>query len=352
MTKLPLPTEMTAIEIVGANAPDGLRPTRQPVPAPGPGDVLIRVVAAGINGADLGQRRGTNNPPPGASPLLGLEASGTIAALGAGTTGFAVGDEVVALCNGGGYADYVAVPASQVLPLPATWSLPAGASLPEVFFTIQQALVMRGGLRAGHNVLIYGAAGGLGWAAIQMANTLGAHPIAVVGGAEKADYATHIGATAVIDHTAEDVVTRTRDLTGGKGADVILDMTGGETLVRNIEAAATDGHIALVAALSGQPAPINAGKIVMKRLTIGGSTLRPQPPETKAAIASALSDTIWPALADGRIGKPRIRALPLEEAGRAHVQMERRDNYGKLLLLTAAGRQQLAAHPDNSIELI
>ena len=349
---MPLPSDMTAIEISAPGGPEVLTSARVPLPVPGPGDVLIRVAAAGLNGADLGQRRGGYNPPPDASPRLGLEASGTIAALGAATPGLELGAPVVALCNGGGYAEYVSVPASQVLPLPAGWSLAAGAALPETFFTVQQALVMRGGLAADHNVLIHGAAGGLGWAAIQMANVLGARPIAVVGGPEKAAYAARMGAAAVIDHNAEDVVARTRELTGGKGADLILEMAGGDSLVRSIEAAAPDGHIALVAALSGDATPVQAGRLVMKRLTLAGTTLRPQSRATKAALADALRATVWPALEAGRIHRPRIRALPLEQASRAHIEMERRDNYGKLLLLTAFGRELLAADPDNSIELI
>lgn len=347
-----VPADMTAIAIAAPGGPQVLAPVRAPVPARAEDEILIRVAAAGINGADLGQRRGGYRPPPDASPLLGLEVSGAIAALGPGADGWTVGEPVVALTNGGGYAEYVAVPAGQVLPLPKGWSLVAGAALPETFFTVQQALVMRGGLRAGQDILVHGAAGGLGWAAIQMANILRARPIAVVGGHEKARYACHIGATKVIDHAAGDVVARVREITGGKGADVILEMAGGDSLVRSIEAAAIDGHIAVVAALSGTPAPVNAGAIVMKRLTIAGSTLRPQSRDTKAAIAAALRQTVWPALGAGSVVRPRIRAFPLEQAARAHVEMERRGNYGKLLLLTAFGRDQLAANPDNSIELI
>lgn len=347
-----IPADMTAIEIAAPGGPDVLAPARVAVPSPGAGEVLIRVAAAGLNGADLGQRRGGYNPPPDASPRLGLEASGTIAALGAGVTGLSVGDAVVALCNGGGYAEYVVVPASQALPLPKGWSLAAGACLPETFFTVQQALVMRGGMAADHNVLIHGAAGGLGWSAIQMANVLGARPIAVAGGVEKTGYARRMGAAEVIDHAVEDVVARAREITGGKGVDLVLEMAGGDSLLRSIDASAPDGHIALVAALSGETSALQAGKLVMKRLTLAGTTLRPQSRATKAVIADALRATIWPALEAGRIPHPRIRALPLEEAARAHVEMERRDNYGKLLLLTAFGRERLAADPDNSIELI
>ena len=347
---MPLPDEMLAIAITAPGGPDVLQPARLPLPPLGPGEVLIRVAAAGVNAPDLGQRRGTYAPPPGASALPGLEVAGTIAALAPGAEGFAAGERVVALTNGGGYAEYVAVPAGQVLPLPRNWSLAAGAALPETFFTIQQTLVMRAGLAAGMDVLVHGAAGGLGGAALQLSRALGARPIAVVSSAEKAAYATRLGAVATIDHSREDVVARALELTGGKGADMILEMAGGASLVRDIEAAARGGHIVVVAALSGEPSPIAAGRLVMKQLTLSGSTLRPQSAATKAAIARSLKERIWPALDDGRIVRPRIRALPLAAASRAHEQMERRDNYGKLVLLTDFGVKMLAAEPDNSIE--
>jgi NADPH2:quinone reductase len=343
---------MLAIAITAPGGPDVLQPVRVSLPQPGPGEVLIRVAAAGINAPDLGQRRGTYNPPPGASPVPGLEVSGEVAALGSGTAGFTPGDQVVALTNGGGYAEYVAVPAGQVLPLPRGWSLVAGAALPETFFTVQQTLVMRAGLAPGMDVLIHGAAGGIGGAAIQIVKLLGARPIAVVSSPEKAWYVGTLGASAVINHRTEDVVARTKELTGGKGADRILEMNGGETLVQDIEAAARGAHIVIVAALSGELSPIHAGKLVAKWLTLSGSTLRPQSAEAKAAIAAGLRRGVWPALEDGRIVHPRVRALPLEEAATGHVAMETRENYGKLLLTTEFGRSMAnnPANPDNPIE--
>jgi NADPH2:quinone reductase len=211
---------------------------------------------------------------------------------------------------------------------------------------------MRAGLAAGMDVLIHGAAGGIGGAAIQIAKLLGARPIAVVSDAEKAWYVGTLGAAAVINHRNEDIVARTRELTGGKGADRILEMNGGETLVQDIEAAARGAHIVIVAALSGELSPIHAGKLVAKWLTLSGSTLRPQSSETKAAIAAGLRRDVWPALEDGRIIRPRIRAVPLEQAPAAHVAMEKRENYGKLLLLTEFGRSLAnnPANPDNPIE--
>lgn len=346
-----IPQDMVAIAISVPGGPEVLTPVRVPLPRPAPGEVLIRVAAAGINAPDLGQRRGTYAPPPDASPLPGLEVSGEIV-VGAGP--FQPGDQVVALCNGGGYAEYVTVPAGQVLHNPGNWSLLAAAALPETFFTVQQTLVMRAGLAPGMHVLIHGAAGGIGGAAIQIARLGGARPIAVVSNAEKARYATSLGAVAVIDHTKEDFVARVLELTGGKGADRILDMVGGDYLARNIDASARGGHIVQIAAVAGKPSEISAGKLVMKWITISGSTLRPQPSEVKAQIAESLSRSVWPALEDGRIAVPRIRALPLEEAARGHAQMERRENYGKLILVTRFGRTLAKAGqlPDKSIENI
>lgn len=343
------PETMTAIAIQQAGGPEVLTPVRLPVPEPRPGEVLIRVAAAGINAPDLGQRQGSYAPPPDASPLPGLEVSGEVVR-GAGR--FRPGEQVVALCNGGGYAEYVAVPAGQVLPRPEGWGLLAAAALPETMFTVEQTLVMRAGLSAGMHVLIHGAAGGIGGAAIQVCRLHGARPIAVVSNAQKAAYATSLGAVAVIDHTREDFVARTLEVTGGRGADRVIDLVGGDYLPRNVDASARGGHIIQVAAVSGQPSRISAGKLVMKWLAISGSTLRPQPAEVKAAIADSLARSVWPALADGRIGPPRIRALPLEEAARGHAQMERRDNFGKLILVTEYGRSLAAgtAAADKAIE--
>lgn len=328
---------MLAIHISSPGGPDVLQSTDLPIPEPRPGEVLIRVAAAGINAPDLAQRRGTYAPPPDASPLPGLEVAGVIE----GT-----GEEVVALCNGGGYAEYVAVPAGQVLPLPAGWSLLAGATLPETFFTVQQTLVMRAGLEPGMHVLVHGAAGGIGGTAIQICRLYGANPIAVVSSAEKADYVRALGATDVIDHSTEDFVARVKEITAGHGADRVLDMVGGDYLPRNISASARGGHIVQVASLDAKKSEVSAGFIVAKWLTWSGSTLRPQSTAAKAAIADSLRREVWPALADGRIRRPRIRALPLAEAARGHAAMERRDNYGKLVLVTPFG----AGIADNSIE--
>lgn len=343
---------MTAVSITRFGGPEVLQPVRLPVPEPGPGEVLIRVAAAGLNAPDLGQRRGTYNPPADASPLPGLEVGGEIAALGKRVRGWSLGDPVVALTHGGGYAEYVVVPAGQALPLPRGWSMAAGAALPETFFTIEQTLVMRAGIAPGMQVLIHGAAGGIGGAAIQIARLHGANPIAVVSGPEKASYARSLGALATIDRTTEDFVARTLSITGGVGADRIVDIVGGDVLDRNIRAAARFGHIVIVSTLAGPKSEINASHILMKQLTLSGSTLRPQSREAKAAIARSLFNSAWPALADGRIVRPRIRALSLAEAARAHVELEKPGHYGKLILLTPWGESRLdaALDRDNPIE--
>ena len=332
-----LPAEMTAIAITTPGGPEVLQPVRMPVPQLRPGEVLIRVAAAGLNAPDAAQRRGSYPPPPGASPLPGLEVAGEVAAIGAGVDGLALGTRVAALCNGGGYAEYVAVPAGQVLEIPANWSMTAAAALPETFFTITQSLVMRAGLDAGMWVLIHGAAGGIGGAAILSSKLLGARPIAVVSSAEKAAYALRMGAEATIDHSSEDFVERALEITGKHGADRIVDIAGGPTLDRNISASARFGHIVLVSTQAGGMAEINAGRLMMKQLTLSGSTLRPQTSETKAAIAIALRQQIWPGLAGREVPHPRIRSVPLAEAPRAHAELERRDNYGKLVLVTDWG---------------
>lgn len=326
-----LPSEMSAVVPTGFGGPEMLWLHAVPVPRPAPGEVLIRVAAAGVNAPDLAQRRGDYPPPSGASPLLGLEVSGEIA-IPSGP--WAIGDKVVALANGGGYAEYVAVPAGQVLPLPDGWSLTDAAALPETWFTITQTLVMRAGLRAGMSLLVTGAAGGLGTAAIQIARILGAHPIAIVGSAEKADYVRTLGATGIIRHDTEDVVARTLELTAGRGADRILDMLGGDATARHIEASAPFGHIVQVATLGDRKAEVPLNKLMAKQLTLSGSTLRPQPPEAKAAIAAYLRQHLWPALSDAAFPRPKIRRFALAQAADAHRAMESRAHYGKIVLLT------------------
>lgn len=329
LVHMSLPRQMSAIIAAAPGGPEMLSLQPVPLPEPKPGEVLIRVAAAGINAPDLAQRRGDYPPPPGASPLLGLEVAGEIVV---GTGEWRVGDRVVALCNGGGYAEYVAVPSGQVLPLPAGWSPTDAAALPECWFTVTQTLAMRAGLDAGMSVLITGAAGGIGGAAIQISRLLGAEPIALVSSAEKADYALSLSATAVIRHDTEDVVARTLELTAGRGADRIVDMLGGAATSRHIDAAARFGHIVMISTLGQRNADIPLNKIVAKQLTLSGSTLRPQTADTKAAIATHLRRHLWPALADPALPRPKIRHFPLADAAAAHRAMEDRTSYGKIVL--------------------
>ncbi|MET3924067.1 NAD(P)H-quinone oxidoreductase [Devosia sp. 2618] len=335
-----IPTDMTAIAIAPPGGPEALQPTQWPTPTCNPGDVLIRIAAAGVNGPDLAQRRGHYDPPPGASPLPGLEVSGEIAAIGTSVSGWAVGDRVMALVNGGGYADYVAVPAGQVLPIPAGWSFAEAAALPETWFTVTQTLVMRAGLTAGMTVLVHGAAGGIGGAAIQIATILGASVIAVVSSPAKADYARSLGAIATIDYTSQDIVARVMELTDNKGVDRVLDIIGGSMAEKNVAASARGGHIVQVSTLDGGSANIALRTIMAKQLTLSGSTLRPQTPATKAAIANRIRTALLPALAAPGFTKPRITTFPIAEAQDAHRLMETRAHIGKIVLITRFGSGQ------------
>lgn len=334
-----IPDHMQAITISTPGGPDVLTPVTQETPAPKPGEVLIRVAAAGVNGPDISQRQGRYDPPPGASPLPGLEVSGIIAGLGEEETRFKTGDPVVALVNGGGYAEYVTVPAGQVLPRPKGWSWQQAATLPETFFTVQQTLVERARLQAGHTVLIHGGAGGIGATAIQLTKLHGGTAIATVSSPEKVDYARQMGADHVIDYRNEDFVAQTLAATKGQGADIIIDIVGGDYADRNLQAAARDGHILQLALRGGAKAELNLGLVLMKGLTLSGSTLRPQSAQTKARLAAGLHAKIWPAIANGLIKPPRIRTFPLAQAAAAHAAMESGDHYGKIVLVTDFGAQ-------------
>lgn len=331
------PTNMQAIAITRPGDPDVLAMHTCAVPDCGAGEVLIRVAAAGVNGPDLAQRRGHYDPPPDASPLLGLEVAGEIAALGSGVSNWQVGDRVMALTNGGGYAEYTAVAAGQVLPIPQGWTLTQTAALPETWFTVTQTLVMRAGLEQGMSVLVHGAAGGIGGAAIQIATILGARAIGVVSSAAKADYARRLGAVATIDHTSEDLVARALALTDGKGVDRVVDIIGGPMAERNIAASARFGHIIQISTLDGANASLSLRTIMAKQLTLSGSTLRPQAATTKAAIADRIRADLLPALSRPGFVKPAVTAFPLAEAADAHRAMEGRGHVGKFVLLTPFG---------------
>jgi NADPH2:quinone reductase len=335
-----MPATMQAIAISRPGGPEVLLRQSWATPSCRDGEVLIRVAAAGVNGPDLAQRRGHYDPPPDASPLPGLEVAGEIVMVGGGVDNWQSGDRVMALTNGGGYADFVAVPSGQVLPVPDGWSLTEAAALPETWFTITQTLVMRAGLQPRMTVLVHGAAGGIGGAAIQIATILGAQAIGVVSSPAKADYARALGAIATIDHTAEDVGARALELTGGRGVDRVVDIIGGAMTTRNIAASASGGHIVQVSTLDGANAEVSLRTIMAKQLTLSGSTLRPQTPATKAAIADHIRALLLPALATPGFVKPGVTTFPVDDAAGAHRAMEARNHLGKIVLVTPFGAQQ------------
>ncbi|MFD2647309.1 NAD(P)H-quinone oxidoreductase [Devosia albogilva] len=337
-----IPDTMIAIAISTPGAPEVLQPVTTAVPECADDQVLIRVAAAGVNGPDLAQRAGNYDPPPGASPLPGLEVAGEIVAVGGDVAGLEVGDRVMALTNGGGYAEYVAVPHGQVLPVPEGWSFAEAAALPETWFTVTQTLVMRAGLLPGMTVLAHGAAGGIGGAAVQIATFLGARAIGVVSSPEKAAYAHELGAAAVIDTSRENLAERVMALTENLGVDRIVDLVGGDMAALNVKISARNGHIVQVSTLGGGTASVPLRAIMAKGLTLSGSTLRPQTSATKAAIADRIRTDLLPRLAEGRLPRPRITRFPLAVAAEAHRHMESRTHIGKLVLETAFGLEAQA----------
>jgi NADPH2:quinone reductase len=327
-----VPTTMTAIEISEPGGPEVLRPAERPVPQPGAGEVLIRVAAAGVNRPDVAQRNGSYPPPPGASDLPGLEVAGTVAALGAGATGWQVGDAVCALTSGGGYAQYVAGPATQALPVPAGLDMVQAAALPETFFTVWTNVFDRGRLAAGEAFLVHGGSSGIGTTAIQLARAFGARVFTTVGSAEKAAACLELGAELAVNYRDADFVEAIRGATDGQGVDVILDMVGGDYLPRNIRCLRPDGRLVQIALMRGAKGELDLARVMTRRLTVTGSTLRPQSTAAKAAIAAALREKVWPRLASGEL-KPVIHAtFALSEASKAHELMEASGHIGKIVL--------------------
>ena len=327
-----LPARMKAVEIAAPGGPEVLRLGERPVPAPGPGEVLVKVAAAGVNRPDVEQRKGTYPPPPGASDIPGLEIAGTVVALGAGAAGLRVGDEVCALVSGGGYAEYCAAPAAQCLPVPKGLDAVQAASLPETFFTVWQNVFDRGRLKEGETILVHGGSSGIGVTAIQMAAAMGARVLATAGSAEKCAACAKLGAARAIDYKREDFVEIVKKETKGKGADVILDMVGGAYFERNIAALAIEGRLSVIALLGGRDAKLDLGLLLRKRLTVVGSVLRARTVAEKAAVADALRRRIWPLIEAGRI-KPVIDStFPLADAAKAHARMESSAHIGKIVL--------------------
>ena len=320
---------MNAVEITQSGGPEVLQLTQRPMPEAGPGEVVIRVVWAGVNRPDALQRAGLYAPPPSASDLPGLEASGEIVALGEGVGDWALGDKVCALLPGGGYAEYVATSAAHCLPVPEGMDLREAACLPETFFTVWSNVFDRGGLQAGERFLVHGGSSGIGTTAIQLAKVFGARVFATAGSEAKCAACRDLGADRVINYRDEDFVEILR---AEGGANLILDMVGGEYLPRNVRSLADEGRLVQIAFLKGPKVELNFAPVMMRRLTITGSTLRPQSDLAKARIAEALRREVWPHLAAGRIAPVMDSEFPLAEAAQAHAHMEAGDHIGKIVL--------------------
>ncbi|MFD1911460.1 NAD(P)H-quinone oxidoreductase [Halodurantibacterium flavum] len=327
-----LPETMRAVEISAPGGPEALRPCDRPVPRPGAGEIVIRVAWAGVNRPDALQRAGLYNPPPGASDLPGLEVSGTVVATGPDVARWEEGDEVCALVPGGGYAEYVCTTAEHALPVPRGLDLRQAACLPETFFTVWSNIFMRGGLRAGERFLVHGGSSGIGTTAIQLARAFGARVFATAGSDEKCAACVTLGAERAINYRAEDFVPL---LQAEGGANLILDMVGGDYLPRNVKALADEGRLIQIAFLTGAKVTLNFAEVMTRRLTITGSTLRPQSDEAKAKIARELEVQVWPLLAAGRVAPVMDSEFPLAEAERAHARMETSDHIGKIVLRVA-----------------
>lgn len=327
-----LPRSMTAVEISEYGGPDVLKAVTCPVPVPGEGQILIRIDHAGVNRPDALQRAGNYAPPPDASPLPGLEASGYVAAVGPNVTRWKEGDAVTALLPGGGYAQYAVTAAEHALPIPKGMSMDAAAALCETYFTVWSNVFMRGGLQAGERFLVHGGSSGIGTTAIQLARLRGARVFATAGSSEKCAACVDLGAERAISYRSEDFASILR---AEGGADLILDMVGGSYIARNLDALAMDGRLVQIAFLEGSKVSLDMMQVMTRRLTVTGSTLRPQSLSAKAAIARALEAEVWPHLESGAIAPVMDSVFPLTEVARAHARMESSANIGKIVLKVA-----------------
>ncbi|TCT05133.1 NAD(P)H-quinone oxidoreductase [Aquabacter spiritensis] len=327
-----IPATMTAITIPTPGGPESLVPAERPTPLPGPGEVLVKVAFAGVNRPDVVQRRGLYPPPPGASDIPGLEIAGTVVARGEGAVRYAIGDAVCALVTGGGYAQFCPTPEATALPVPAGLSLREAAAIPETFFTVWSNVFDRAGLKPGESLLVHGGAGGIGTTAIMLGKAFGARVFTTAGSAEKCDACRALGADIAIDYKTQDFVAEVKAATGGKGVNVILDMIGGSYIQRNYEAAAVDGRIVQIAFQEASKAQVDFMRLMLKRLTHTGSTLRARPVTDKAAIARALEEKVWPLIATGALRPLMDEVFPLAEAARAHARMEQSAHLGKIVL--------------------
>ena len=330
-----IPKTMRAIEIAEAGGPEVLRVREFPVPEPGDGEVLIKVSAAGVNRPDVMQRLGLYPPPPGAPDIPGLEVAGTVVTLGANASGVQEGDAVCALVIGGGYAEYCVTPASLCLPIPENLSAVQAAAIPETFFTVWTNVFDRGRLASAETLLVHGGSSGIGTTAIQLAKAFGAKVYVTAGSAEKCQACRELGADAAINYRDEDFVERISELTNERGVDLILDMIGGDYLPRNLKCLAVEGRIVQIALQGGPKVEMNLLPIMLKRLTLTGSTLRPRTVAQKAMIAHSLREKVWPLLESGQV-RPIIHAtFPLAQASEAHRMMESSQHIGKIVLSDA-----------------
>jgi len=330
------PNTMTFINAEGAGDPDVLKPATAPVPAPKADEVLIRVLAAGVNRPDVQQRKGQYPPPPGASPVIGLEVAGEVAELGPEATGWARGDRVCALTNGGGYAEYCVAPGPQCLPWPHGYDAVRAAALPETYFTVWANLFQLGRLQAGESALVHGGTSGIGVTAIQLGAAFGARMYATAGTAVKCAACEKLGAAAAVNYREADFAEEIKRLTDRRGVDVILDMVGGSYAQKNVRSLAMDGRLVLIAFLGGAVAEkFDFTQVMVRRLTITGSTMRPRSTAQKSVIAQALREKVWPLLEQGRCGPVIHAVFPLARAAEAHKLMESSTHIGKIMLEVA-----------------
>ena len=330
-----LPASMTFIDHGKGGGPEVLVPGKTTLPIPAADEVLIRVMATGVNRPDVAQREGSYPPPPGASPIIGLECAGEVVALGASVTRYRIGDRVCALTNGGAYAEYCAAPEAQTLPWPKGYDALHAAALPETYFTVWANLFGHGRLAAGETVLIHGGSSGIGVTAIQLAKAFGARVITTAGNAAKCAACLELGADAAIDYRTQDFAEEIQRLTDGKGVNVILDMVGAEYFARNLKCLARDGRLVIIAFLGGFRTEADLRPIMVKRLSVTGSTMRPRSTAEKGEIAAALAAKVWPLLEAGKAGPRIFQTFPLHEAAAAHRLMESSAHIGKIMLKVA-----------------
>jgi putative PIG3 family NAD(P)H quinone oxidoreductase len=327
-----IPATMTAIGITSAGGPETLVPQERPVPQPGAGEILIKVIAAGVNRPDVAQRMGVYPPPPGVTDIPGLEVAGVVAACGPGGTRWKEGDEATALVSGGGYAQYCVAHETHALPIPGGLTAAEAAAIPETFFTVWHNVFERGGLKSGETLLVHGGSSGIGTVAIQLAKAFGARVITTAGSAAKCDACRGLGADVAINYKAQDFVALTKSATAGAGAQVILDMVGGDYIERNYEAAAVEGRIVQIAFQGSPRASVDFRRIMLKRLHHTGSTLRSRSVPDKAAIAEAVERNVWPLIAAGKVRPVMDKVFPFRQAADAHARMESSVHIGKIVL--------------------